>query len=705
MKILKLQYILILAMLTAACQDEIYQIPMEENETLITSESEILLKREYSDYTLTTEKLAGLEGCRIRAKEGFVFLSDSIVRSGEPLIIEVEQNPYEEERLSELEFIDRQGTIIRSFSLRQASSLSQTEGEAYSGALMRSYGVGYGYDAFGEYASYNSVRDQVISLPALRLYERENKTSCIVDDLAPDMSTTILEGKDSEQLLKSLSAHAGLGLDIGFFQAHVEGKYSRSDLKTNAYSFCTIMNNYKALSRHIDPYSIVEIARNNSGILTEGFRNCINKISDAVKKNELGKAMEYTDELFRIYGTHIIYHADLGGKLEFCSTFERAALDSKTTLAVAAEASFLNMCGFKMEENQTTTYNQTSSRQSRSISARGGDVTYITEIINSEKDVLGDGIVDKWYKSICLDFKDPIKNNVELIDFKLFPIYEFIIDEKARNFVFYQLGNEIQYEDDMFPKVYDKKYHQIDLQKLMEKDMEYHNLWWLEYLKSDDQVIIEIVSEYIWIKEKQYVLRSFYPVISGEVRNEGLAVTNDSLYRILWRDLECTLIPIGKRNEYPMLYYNAGDLDITPADSTKTYSTGHILRQTILYSWEGELKLFYKYGPYMFVASSNMWTGNQMAVFADRPKNWEIFTQEKTLKDLEELHRKYKIKERTSNRQGGLEYFSRYIIGKNDAYEPELITMTYNKTTECSTSNNIDSGTPFLYVRSPSFRY
>jgi len=53
--------------------------------------------------------------------------------------------------------------------------------------------VGYGYDAFGEYASYNSVRDQVISLPALRLYERENKTSCIVDDLAPDMATTILK--------------------------------------------------------------------------------------------------------------------------------------------------------------------------------------------------------------------------------------------------------------------------------------------------------------------------------------------------------------------------------------------------------------------------------------------------------------------------------------------------------------------------------
>ena len=704
MKILKLKYILILSVLPA-CQDENFQVPMEENEVHIATENEILLKRGYSDYTLTAERLAGLEGCRIRAQEGFVFLSDSIVRSGKPLTIEVEQNPYQEERLGRLDFTDREGTIVRSFSLRQASSLTQTTGEAYSGALIRSYGVGYGYDAFGEYASYNSVRDQVISLPALRLYERENKTSCIVDDLAPDMATTILEGNDSQQLLKSLSAHAGLGLDVGFFQAHVKVSYAHSDLKTNAYSFCTIMNNYKALSRHTDPYNLVEIARNNPKILTEGFRNCVNKISDAIEKDRLDKAIEYTDELFRIYGTHIIYHADLGGKLEFCSTFERAALDSKTTLSVAAEASFLNMCGFKMEEGQTNTYSQTSTRQSRSISARGGDVTYITEIINCEKDVLGDNIVDKWYKSIRLDLQDPVKNNVELIDFKLFPIYEFITDEKARNFVFTQLGIEIQYEDDMFPKVYDKKYRQIDCQKLITDDMKYHNQWWLEYLRADDQAIVETISEYIWIKGKQYALRSFYPIISGEVRNEGLAVTSDSLYRILWKDLECTLTPIGKRSEYPTLYYNAGDLDITPTDSTETYSTDYVLRQTILYSLGKELRLFYKYGPYMFVASPSRWSGNPMVAFADRPKDWEIFTQEKTLKDLEELHRKYNIKERDSNRQSGLEYSSNYIIGRNSANEPELITMTYNKTTECSTSDEVASGTGFLYMRSSSFRY
>lgn len=65
------------------------------------------------------------------------------------------------------------------------------------------------------------------------------------------------------------------------------------------------------------------------------------------------------------------------------------------------------MCGFKMEEGQTNTYSQTSTRQSRSISARGGDVTYITEIINCEKDVLGDNIVDNGINPSVLIFKTP----------------------------------------------------------------------------------------------------------------------------------------------------------------------------------------------------------------------------------------------------------------------------------------------------------
>lgn len=700
---------------TTACQDEIFQAPVEGNELPVVSENEILLKREYSGYILSAGKLEGLEGCRIRVKEGFVFVSDSIVRGGEPLTIEVEQNPYEEERRSEVEFTDREGTVVRSFSLRQAGSLSQTQGEAYSGALQRSYGVGYGYDAFGEYASYNSVRDQVVSLPALRRYERESRTSCIVDDFAPDMETTIIEGKDSEQLLKAFFAHAGLGLDVGFFQAHVRGTYSRSDLKTNAYSFCTIMNNYKAASRHIDPYTLVEIARETPEILTEGFRHIINKIVEAQKKRDLGKVAEYTEELLRTYGTHVIYHADLGGKLEFCSTFERAALDSKTTLSVAAEASFCNMCGFKMEEGQTTSYSQTADRQSRSISARGGDVTYTTEILNSDKDVLESGLVDNWYKSIRLDFDDPKRSNVELIDFKQFPIYEFIDDVEARDFVASQLDALIDYENIMFPRVYDKIYTRINLNDNTFSDTNKG----IEYLTEGGQTIIEAASEYIRIRGKQYKLRSFYPVLAGEVRREGIAVAGDSLFLIRWDGLDCDLVPLGIRSEHPVLYYDNGDLSLSPDEDVDNYSDYNGTPKPMsFYSWKGTCDQIYRYGPFLLMvgprASNNdyyydyvyeelvVFTDYYETVLTDRPIGWEMASVDNTIEVLKELHRKYNIKERND----GLEDWSSYYIYK-DSDKKELYKLIYYKSKDfVLTYPSYETyWYPLLYVRSNSFRY
>lgn len=684
---------------TAACQDETYQ-PFGENGNHSISEDEIFLNREYSTYTLSAEKLAGLTGCHINIKGGFVYLSDSIVRANEPLTIEVEQNPYEEERLSHLEFIDQEGILMQSVTLRQTSSLSQTQGEAYSGALQRSYGVGYGYDAFGEYASYNSVRDQVISLPALRQYEQANKTSCIVDDFVPNTETSILEGKDSEQLSKALSAHAGLGLDISFFQAHVQVGYASNDLKTNSYSFCTIMNNYKAASRHFDPYSLVEIVRNNPNVLTEGFRNIMDKISMAVKSNKFGEATKYTEELFRIYGTHIIYHADLGGKLEFCSTFERASLDSKTTLSAAAEASFLNMCGFKMEQNQTNTYSQTSTRQSRSISARGGEVAYITEIINCEKDVLDDGIVDKWYKSIRLDFNNPKNSNVELIDFKLFPIYEFATDEITRDFIYAYLGLEIEYNDNMFPRVYEKRYAKININSL------HSNPSRVEYFVSGDQAIIETAVEYIKINKKKYMLCSLYPVLSGEVHHEGLAVTNDSLYRILWKGTECTLIPIGERKEYPALYYNNGDLDLVPTESADKYSTGYTVKTLSLYSWKDTYYSIYKYGPYMIMEGPDTRTQSGQnyyeTVVADRPAGWEMFTQKETAELLDELHKKYSIKDREAGLIDNKKY---YIYESNDNQTVKMLTYRKSSDFIISEAQKSSEKYPLLYVRSGSFRY
>lgn len=683
--------------LLSACQEEWTEQGGQPHKDVIAEE--LSFARAYEAFELPAHTLDKWDGYRIRSSAGFVFVSDSVVQRGRPITVEVEQNPFEEERSGYLEFYDTEGHLCSRWRLKQAGSLTQTQGKAYSSALQRSYGVGYGYDAFGEYASYNSVRDQVISLPALRQYEEEHHTSCLVDDFIPDMTTSILEGTDSQKLLKSLSAQAGLGLDIGFFQAHVQVGYASSDLKSNAYSFCTIMNHYKAASRHFDPYSLMAIARSYPQLLTVGFRHVVGKITEAVHANRLNEAADYTEELFRIFGTHLIYHADLGGKLEFCSTFERASLDSKTSLSVAAEASFLNLCGFKMEQGQENTYSQVSERHSRSLSARGGEVTYTTEIINCEKDVLDAGLVEKWYRSIRMDFEHPEKSNVELIDFQLFPVYQFVTDEAARSFIYAYLGEQVDEQEASFPRVFDTCYKRIAT------DGFYRTSSKVEYLESGGQVIAEAASEQIRLNHKDYQLHTLYPVLMGEVRHEGLAVDNDSIYRILWKGIECTLVPIGKRMDYPTLYYNNGDLDTEPVPEMQKYTADYAIHTLSLYSWQNWYDQLYKYGPYLVMegphANSKDSKDHYKVVVADRPAGWDVMTR-KEVEYLESLHDKYHIKQL----KHGLADKQFYFVYEQSGAD-KLMNLQYHIDTPCllNTVGAKNLNRPLLYVRASSFRY
>lgn len=694
--------LLLLLSLLTACQDDSWQDMTQtgnsQDETGL-QDGILQVGRGYETYTLPQQFSEEWNGCHIKADRGFIFLSDSVVQAGRQLTVEVEQNPFEEVRLGNLLLTDDNGQTLYTLPVQQASSTTRSAGEAYSGALMRSYGVGYGYDAFGEYASYNSVRDQIISLPALQRYEQAHHTAYIIDDHSPDLTTSILEGKDSESMLKSLSVEAGLGLDVGFFQAHVKVGYAQSDLKQNAYSFCTIMNDMKLASRHIDPLTLIEIARKDTTILTEGFRYLVRKIGDAAREEKMLDAEKYTKDLFRIYGTHFIYHADLGGKLEFCSTFERAGLDSKTSLSVAAEASFLNMCGFKMEQGQTNTYTQTQTRQSRSLYVKGGDVACTSEILNSTTDVLADGVIDRWYKSVKVDFNDPKNSNVELINFKLYPIYQLISDKGAISFIANELNEQIEYENSNFPKAYNRLYTSIPTSLLtQELNSGDRNV---KTVSAEKQVTGEIVHEEFNLAGKQYKLASFYPTIAGEVLHEGYAVSSDSIYLILWKNNQCTLVPMSPVGDVSLIYNNDGDLSTSPQEGQEyTQCSATNLKTLTIYNWDKSYNISYRIGPYTMAEAASVNNSASSPYYhqilaKDTPPGWEVWNRETMDAPVSALIAGYAPWLPDSSKQ--------YHVYNKSNYEG--LMLLFFSPNGCNYSNDNGASAPLLLVRTDDFRY
>ena len=562
------------------------------------------VSRMYDAYQLpiTEEK-----GCYLVSKGDFFFLSDTTIQSGKEITLEVEQNPDSQSRQGDIQIFSPDGILVHTINIVQKGKNSQSNAAAYAGALQRSYGVGYGYNALDEYASYNSVKDQVISLPALRRYEQQNYSTYIYDDFATDTETSILEGEDSEELSKSLSVQANLGIDALFFRAHLNFGYSQSDLKSTDFSFCTIMNKYKMASRHLEPYDLVEIVRKDSTILTAGFRHLANKIINNAKGDDLNYNIAM---LIETYGTHLIYHADLGGKLEYCSTFERAALNNQTTLSIAAQVSFANMLNFSMGQADQNTYEQISERYSCNITAKGGDVALTTQIINHIGKQIPKGIIDQWYKSVKMDLNEPKNSNVELIDFKLIPIYELFPDDAKRKIMTY-LGIIIKEDEALFPKpIYN--YCDISINPfatLLGKEYTKKDTYVLQII-NDDQVIAEACREYMG--DKEYVC--IYPVCYERTdfsRGVALAIGKtedyygrplsnpepDSLYYISWQGENYQQVLIGQKNSRDSLFFDHGTIHIDRKDST-CYKKTEIKEKTLWGIGLGGWK-YMKLGVYM----------------------------------------------------------------------------------------------------------
>lgn len=487
-----------------------------------------------------------------------------------------------------------------------ASAFSRDYRASYVSSLYRSFGVGYGYCAFDGYADYGAVRDVVINLDSLLYYETQEECLCLTDDRSPRAYQHVMTGEDSEKLLQSLSANAGLSTDLKFFQAEVKGSYASSDLRSNYYSFCTIHTGMVLGSRHLDPLTLAALCRRHPTILVPEFRYLVAETAAAVNDNNLTLASELIDMIYSIYGTHLLYHAELGGRLTFLSTFERASLDSRTSLSVSAQANLLDILNYSMTEGEESTLKQTASTSKKRITAIGGDVTIISQMLFDDATAsVGAGIVEEWYKSVRLDFDSVAKSNSELIEIKLYPLDELIMalgNETVSSLLLQRVGRQMEYEDGLFPRVYEHKNAMIPTSALWQPSTTQ-----VHTLLSRGEVIGEL--DYECIRGREFV--TCYPTVDGTLCHEGVARAygSDSLYLVTWHDTVPYLMRLCPVSEIPRLYYSSGSLDIVP-DSTRHYVDSEVLPLST-YMWTSTVSAALKVGPYMLVQGAYASMGSQ----------------------------------------------------------------------------------------------
>ena len=474
--------------------------------------------------------------------------------------------------------------------------------QAYIGDLYRSYGVGYGYNGTGKYSNYDEVRDRIIDLSVIQQFDAQHGSATIVDDVSPSSFHHVYSGTDAITICEKLTRQSSVKTDLLLFQSEVKSTFNKTDMTSNEYAFCTIYDGLTVASRHLETYDLFHIAREHPEALSPGFTRYVRMASKAIDDGNNTEAMRIIQNMFQTYGTHIIYHAKLGGKLKFSTTMNRHVVDSRTSVDEQASASFLYCIGTtEGTETQDWVVNTQEDRETH-IEALGGNSSYALELagMHESSDMAKKSeVLDKWFKSIKFDPNaDKNENNVELIDIKVAPISDLISDPQVAALYATMTGKYIAYETNVMPRARNQIFAKIPTSTLRIADRSTTN-----QVLVNNEIIGEVLNEYV--HNVEYTV--FYPTLGGKMCREGLGrrCSDDSLFTITWQYLKggesqakAYVTPLVKGNYDDHIYYNNGDIDISPSDSIKAYTSNIAVNRATLYMWNDTCVANMKIGPY-----------------------------------------------------------------------------------------------------------
>ena len=473
---------------------------------------------------------------------------------------------------------------------------------AYIGDLYRSYGVGYGYNGTGKYSSYDDVRDRVIDLSYIQKFDQEHGSATIVDDISPSSYHHVYSGKDAITICEKLTAKSSVKTDLLLFQAEVSTTYNKTDMSSNEFAFCTIYDGLTVASRHMEPYDLYYIARKHPEALSPGFMRYQKLASDAINKNNLVEAQRILQNMLQTYGTHIIYHAQLGGKLKFTTTMNRSVVDSRSSVDEQAGVSFLYAIGTKKGNEKNDWVVDTQEDRETHIEALGGNSALALKLVgmHESSDMAEKSkVVDEWFKSLKFTpGGDKDDNNVELIEIKVAPVADLILDRQVADLYNKMVGRKVDYETDVMPRARNRGYAKIPTNSLQLSDRSVTNR-----VVVDHEIIGEILNEHV--HNVEYTV--FYPTLGGKLAREGLGrrCSDDSLFTITWRYLpgreeeaKAYVTPLVRLNYDDHIYYNDGEIDIAPDAKVKNYVSNVSINRGALYMWNDTCIANMKIGPY-----------------------------------------------------------------------------------------------------------
>lgn len=205
-------------------------------------------------------------------------------------------------------------------------------------SIQKRFAVGWGIDV-RTYNDQRGVRSQIFNALKIKRYGELENRKIYIDQVNTATHLEIEEGNDIKAIAKNMSVEAGIEGNFHAFQLELNGAYgTKAAMQDNRY-FVHMRQHYLQRDISLNNLSYEEaqtvILENLSpSLFTVDFANQRQKVINADGSDESIR------ELFDMYGTHLIYKAELGGCYDYYYSVKNNNTLDETTVSGIIKGNF-----------------------------------------------------------------------------------------------------------------------------------------------------------------------------------------------------------------------------------------------------------------------------------------------------------------------------------------------------------------------------
>lgn len=303
----------------------------------------------------------------------------------------------------------------------------------------RNYGLGFSYAGFvGEKCDPNSVMSQVINLAEVRKAQEDNPDLLISTDLNKSIiSLHQNKAYSFSEFVHNTYAKGGVNVNVLLFKADVEKAKSLLEYQRNDYIFICSEQRVEKAKLELFSSELRRAIKDHPQILTHSFRKAVKEMEEDPQN------LVRIDSFLVRFGSHVVTSSTMGGSLKLYNSLSRKSF---TDIAKEEDFSSVQILLFfnqRKESSETQQYETVMNNSSLSLEVKGGKLSYLNEALfnpSFNNSHITEEALGEWLGSVQFSAEEqfannPDRNNAEMVDMELTPIWEFITNDTIRQVV------------------------------------------------------------------------------------------------------------------------------------------------------------------------------------------------------------------------------------------------------------------------------